>query len=203
MITPSLSFWVPGGGRGACCFNLCKYTAGGGRGGNKKKEPRFWISQSARGTGGAGRLNGPMADRADSKPAPASGCRLVGGDSRRHAPGAEPGGCRAATAEVGAGRARVSETEPQVAAGAGLGQSSGGECCPQDPPPNTLVPQPLLRSAPGSPGGHWGQRRGGARGMANWGWGAVRWAPPASPRPSSGGLWREIGTPLQAPRLLV
>lgn len=74
-----------------------------------------------------------MADRADSKPAPAPGCRRVGGDSLRHAPGAEPGGSRAATAEVGAGRARVSETEPQVAAGAGLGQSSGGECSPRDP----------------------------------------------------------------------
>ncbi|XP_025771658.1 F-BAR domain only protein 1 [Puma concolor] len=40
-----------------------------------------------------------MADRADSKPAPAPGRRRVGGDSLRHAPGAEPGGCRAATAE--------------------------------------------------------------------------------------------------------
>lgn len=139
--TPSSSPWVSGGGRGACCFNLCKYTAGGGREGNKK-EPRFWITQSASGTDGAGRLNGPMAGCADSKPAPASGCRLVGGDSQRHAPRAEPGGCRAATSEVGAGRARVSETEPQVAAGAGLGQSSGGECCLRDPP------NPLAHAAP-------------------------------------------------------
>lgn len=127
-------------------------------------------------------LNGPMAGRAYSKPAPASGWRPVGGDSRCHAPGAEPGGSRAATAEVGAGRARVSETEPQVAAGAGLGQSSGGECCPRDPPKIPWPSQPLMHTETGSPGGHWGQRRGGARGMANWGWGAERWAP----RPPSG-----------------
>ena len=77
--------------------------------------------------------------RTPSPPLPPGAVGWVG---TLYAPGAEPGGCRAATAEVGAGRARVSETEPQVAAGAGLGQSSGGECSPRDPS------NPLARALP-------------------------------------------------------
>lgn len=87
-----------------------------------------------------------MAGCADSESTPASQCLHGGGDCLGHAPGAEPPNSRAAAAEGGAGRARVSATEPQVAAGAGLGRSSEGECCPRDSPQS-----PGLRRPPSAP----------------------------------------------------
>lgn len=114
--------------------------------------------------------------------APASHCHLGVGDSLGHAQGAEPSSSRAAAAEGGAGRARVSATELQVAAGVGLRLSSEGECCPPTPP----IPWPAqspMSTAHRSPGGHEGQRRSGAWGMANARWGAARWA--ARPLPGN------------------
>ena len=77
--------------------------------------------------------------------------RRGGGDSLGHAPEAGPSGGSAAAAEGGAGRALVSATEPQVAAGAGLGPSSGGECCSLKHPEPPWPPQHPVRTAPGSP----------------------------------------------------
>ena len=148
---------VSGGRSGTCRFKLWRFK--------KKKEPLLRLSQSARWAGGAGLLNGPMAGRALSEPAPASRPprrwglsrpRPKGGASWRPHRTAEGGEGRG-----GAGRARVSVTEPQVAAGAGLGPSSGGKCCSPRHPRN-----PLARAAPHAhrawqPGGPGGQRRGG------------------------------------------
>lgn len=144
-------------------------------GGYDKKEPLLRVSQSARWVGRVCRLQSPMAGCADSETAPASHCLLVVGDSLGHAQGAEPSSSRAAAAEGGAGRARVSATELQVAAGVGFRLSSEGECCPPTPP----IPWPAqspVSTAHRSPGGHEGQRRSGAWGMANARWGAARWA---------------------------
>lgn len=111
---------------------------------------------------------------------PASGCCRGGGDSLGHASEAEPPSRPAAAAEGGAGRARVSETEPQVAAGARLGPSSGGEWIPTNPPgPRSPA---CARTVTRSPGGHRGQRRGGAWGDGEQGWGGCTVGAPASPR---------------------
>lgn len=84
----------------------------------------------------------------------------------------------------------MSATKPQVAASAGLGPSSGGECCPPEPPGIPWPAQPPTRSVPCSPGGCGGQRRGGTRGMESRGLG-LRGGRPGFP-PASGN-WGSAG----------
>lgn len=102
-----------------------------------------------------------MAGCADSESAPASKCIPGGGDSLSHASGAGLPGGRAAAAEGGVGLARVSETKPQVAAGAGLGRGREVSAVPRLP--TILWPaRSPMRTGPRSPDGHEGKRLGEA-----------------------------------------
>lgn len=95
----------------------------------------------------------------------------------------------------------MSETEPQVAAGARLGPSSGGEWVPTNPPgPRSPA---SARSVPRSAGGHggWGQRcsgtwRDGEQGLGR---GAAGRAPLPPPGDNQGSTERDIDPCPNAP----
>lgn len=134
---------------------------------------------------------------------PASGCSLdvVGGGGRGAPLSATPQRRShtgpAAAAEGGAGQARMSATEPQVAAGAGLSRSTRGEYCPWTPtnPPGPRSPA-CARTVTPSSGSHGGQRRGGAWGDGEQGFGGLHGGRPGlAPVVIRGPRW-EIGTPV-------
>ena len=138
----------------------------------------------------------PMAGCADSESALPLGALATvvvasvrgggaGPNSLGHAPEAEPHWGPAAATEGGAGLARMSATEPQVAAGAGLGPSSGGECCPQTPTNPPWPSQPRVRTHRAPPSWQpWGAKTWW--GLGRWRTG-VRWAARWAPRPLPGG----------------